>query len=549
MNKQTKKAAAFTLAAAMTATVFAGCGGAPSSSAAPSTSTATTDTATAATAGSYTDYSAGFPEKVTIQIPVYDRSFEGWDPTNNYYTQWVQKEFGDKYNVNVEYVSIGRTTEVQDYMQMIAAHTEPNIVFHYDMPQAVNYYSQGAIQDINYDEIAYYAPDYWAKMEDTAKTYGQLDGKNAFIFAERDPIYYNYVKLIRKDWCDKVNMEIPTNNEELQAVVKAWTAAGLGSESEALITKSFTYEYPWIDPATSEEDLALYLDLNVAPFTWEPTEKYLKNRNTRYNEGTLDPEFYLNTEDSLLKGKFVSGQSGTYGFYISSGTDVISSLLANDPDAEVAAMPDAVADGYKPYYYEYPPYGMIMGISVDTTDEQRAAVYRFLNWMIQPDTLFYLQHGIKDETYTLDADGIAAQVADYEGEAKLSQNNNKDMWCLVQEVPTYGDEAKDLISNKVTLAPAGYEDLIQQSYDICKAKEDCGIISPIFTKSVESITEYSADLNALWQEAYVDCITCKPEEFDAKYAEYSQEYLDAGYQQILDEKQALIDEGAVLTAK
>lgn len=550
MKKQTKRMAALGLAAAMTATLLAGCGGTSASSATASGSTpdaAADSAATAATAGSYTDYSAGFPERIKLQIPIYDRSFEGWDPTDNYYTRWAQKEFGDKYNIDLEYVSIGRSTEVQDYMQMIAAHTEPNIVFHYDMPQAVNYYAQGAMQDIDYDEVAYYAPDYWEKMQSTIEKYGKLDGHNAFILAERDPIYYSYVRLIRKDWCDKVGMEVPKTQEELEAVAKAWKEAGLGTVSEGLLTKSFNYEYGWIDPDASADELALYLDLNVAPFTWDASERYLKNRNQMYNEGILDPEFYLNTEDSLTKGKFVSGQSGVYGLYISSGTDVISSLKANDPNAEVAVIPTTVSEGFKPYYYQYPPYGMIMGISVDSTDEQRAAVYMYLNWMMQPDNLFFLQNGIEGETYNLDENGIAIPVKDYEGEAKLSQNSNKDMWILVHEAPaTYGDEEKDLIANKLTLAPEGYESLIDASYELCKSEEQYGIISPIFTKSVESLTEYSADLNALWQEAYVDCITCAPEEFDAKYAEYSQEYLDAGYQAILDEKQALIDEGAVL---
>lgn len=44
----------------------------------------------------------------------------------------------------------------------------------------------------------------------------------------------------------------------------------------------------------------------------------------------------------------------------------------------------------------------------------------------------------------------------------------------------------------------------------------------------------------------MDCVTCSVEEFDAKYAEYCEEYLDAGYQEILDEKQALIDAGDVI---
>lgn len=548
MKNTWKKTAAFVMAAAMTATLLAGCGGNDNSSSAATSTDNAGDTATTETgeAGSYTDYSAGFPENVTIQIPVYDRGFEGWNPTDNYYTQWIQQEFGDKYNVTVEYISIARSNEVQDFNQMIAAGNAPDIIFHYDMPAAVNYWSEGAMQPIDYDEVAFYAPDYWAQMEETIKTYGSIDGENAFIFAARDPIYYNYVTLIRTDWLEQVNMEMPTTNDELKAVLQAWKDAGLGTKNEPLITKSFTYFYPWIEEGTSDADLALYLDLNVAPFTWNATENYLRDMNEKYNAGLIDPEFYLATDDTLAKGKFISGQCGTYSFYMASGTDVFSSLLANDPNATVAVLPDTVADGFAPYYYEYPSYGMIMGINANSTAEERAAVYMFLNWMIQPDNLNYLQYGIEGETYNTNEAGIKVLNADYTGDAKQSNNNNKDYWCLVQEVQTYGDEAMDLEANKLSLAPAGYEDIIQQSYDICKLKEDKGLITPIFTKAVESSSEYATDLNSLWQEAYVACVTCTPEEFDDLYAEYSQEYLDAGYQEILDEKQALIDEGAVI---
>ena len=112
------------MAAAMTATLLAGCGGSASSAATSTAENAASSTEAAAPAestGSYTDYSAGFPENVTIQIPVYDRGFEGWNPTDNYYTKWVQSEFGDKYNVTVKYVAIARSNEVQDFNQMIAA--------------------------------------------------------------------------------------------------------------------------------------------------------------------------------------------------------------------------------------------------------------------------------------------------------------------------------------------------------------------------------------------------------------------------------------------
>lgn len=555
MQNTWKKAAALLMAAAMSTTLLAGCGGS-GDSAAESTGTessATSETSETSTesTGSYTDYSAGFPERVTLQIPVYDRGFENWDVTNNYYTQWVQQEFGEKYNVDVEFVAISRTNEVTDYMQMIAAGTAPDIIMHYDMPQAVAYYDQGALQTIDYDEVAFYAPTYWEKMKDTIETYGTVNDDKAFIFAERDPIYYNYVTLIRKDWCDQVGMAVPTTWEELNAVADAWKEAGLGTINHELITKSFTYFYPWIeaDSAASQEELALYLDLNVAPFTWSATENYLRAMNEQYNNGELDPNFYLTTDDTMEKSKFVSGECGTYSFYISNGTDAISSLLANFPDAEVAVLnstPPIVADGYTPYYYEYPSYGMIMGINAASTDEERAAVYMYLEWLSQPENLTFMQYGVEGETYTVNENGINALVTDYTGESALSQNQNKDYWCLVVESVSYGDEAKDLESNKLTLAPAGYEDLIQQSYDMCKTNESNGLISPIFTSVVESSSDYTADLTSLWQEAYVACITCAPEEFDDLYAEYSQEYLDAGYQEILDEKQALIDAGSVI---
>ena len=351
--------------------------------------------------------------------------------------------------------------------------------------------------------------------------------------------------LIRQDWLDKVGKEKPVTREELDDAAKAWKEAGLGKLGAQIVNKSYTYQYPFIGSDPDQKELNLYLDLNVAPLTWKATKDYLKTMNREFNDGILDPEFYLNADDAAWKADFVSGNVGTYSFYITSNTDAISSLKANDPEAEVSVLsPTALSpEGSNAYYYKYPPFGMVMGINSKTSDEQRAAIWMFLNWMTQPDNLFYLQNGEEGKNYTLDADGIAVPVKDFAGETKLSNNNNKDYWCLVSEVADYGDEEKNLKANTRILAPAGYEDLIKQSYDYTKELEKYGLVSPIFTKSVESTGEYASDLTAMWQEFYVDMVTCKPEELDAKYEEYCKEYLDNGYQEILDEKQKLIDSG------
>lgn len=542
MRKKAARSAAVVLAAAMVVGTLAGCGAKDQGSEA--TSNRTED------GTGFKDYSEGFPEEVTIQIPVYDRAYEGWDPTDNYYTNWVQTEFGDKYNINVEYVAIGRTTEVQDYMQMIAAQTAPDIIMSYDMPQAVNYYNEDAMQPLDLEEIEYYAPTYYANMKDTVAQYGSLDGENMFFFAERNPVYYSEITLIRQDWLDEVGMDMPTNEAELEEVGRAWKEAGLGTMGNSLITQSFTYEYPYFDDSISEEEYGKYLDLTVAPLTWEPSEKYLKNLNEEYNEGIVDQEFYLNAQDTDWKADFVSGRCGTYKFRIGNTTDVFDSLLANNPDAEVSTLdPGALSPEGKGYYYAYPPYGMVMGISATTPAEERAAVWMYLEWLSQPENLFKMQNGVEGDNYTLDEDGIAVPIAGFEGESKLSQNNNKDYWCLVVEDVTYGDAEKDYKANLRLLAPTGYEYLIEQAYNYYQEDAEYGIVTPVFTKVIESISEYSSDLNAMWQEFYVDLATCDPSEFDAKYEEYCQEYLEGGYQDILDEKQEAMEEGSYIIAE
>jgi len=551
MKKQTvKKLLATMLASTMVVSSLVGC---------TNNTNNTSETETAATEGTtnkdteagtqesdgYTDYSNGFDQTVTIKIPVYDRAFEGWNVTDNTYTRWVQSEFGDKYNVNVEYVAIGRSTEVTDYMQMLSAGSAPNIIMHYDMPQAVNYYAEGAMQPLDLDEIAYYAPTYYANTGAITETFGEMDDETYFFFAERPTYYYNYVNVIRKDWLDQVNAEMPTTLEELNEVAELWKEAGLGTIQEQLLQSGFVYYYGHIGTSVDEKELALYSDLNVAPFTWSATESYLRTMNHRYNNELVDTEFYLKDDASKLDAAFVSGEIGTRGFYISSSTDVISSLLVNDAGAELAILPASayVPSGNNVYYYEYMPYGMIMGINSTSTDEERAAVWMFLDWMSQPENLFKFQHGIEGENYEIDADGLAVHFEDYTGEWKRSNNNNKDYWCLVVEAAVYDDDELTEAARLIDLAPPGYGYLIADSKADWATQQ--GLLNTAYTKSIEASAEYAADLVELWKELYVKCITVPEDQFDATYQEACEVYLSAGYQAILDEKEALYDAGSI----
>ena len=62
----------------------------------------------------------------------------------------------------------------------------------------------------------------------------------------------------------------------------------------------------------------------------------------------------------------------------------------------------------------------------------------YMEWMSQEDTLFTLENGVLDVTYTLDANGLPVVNGDYRGTEMLNHNNNIDMTCIVHASKNIG---------------------------------------------------------------------------------------------------------------
>lgn len=542
---QKKKASLWVTGLALVS-LLAGCtGGGGSTGNEAGGSAASGDTPATAAEG-FADYSNGFPEKVQLDIPVYERAFEGWNVTDNYYTRWIQKEFGDKYNVSVNFVPITRASEVTDFEQLLASRKAPDIIFHYDMPQALAYYGEEVLQELNHEEIKNYAPTYWANLGETIEQYGTIDEKKTFFFASR-PNVDNFTTIIRKDWVEKVGMKMEdlTSLEKYNEMLVKWKEAGLGTTGGSLIQNSFNYNYAFRDWPFDEKYRALYSDLSVADLTTADTERYLRNLNYQYNNGLIDREFYLRSDEPKIKAEFVAGKTGTFGTYLTNNTDVIDATLKNNPDAEFAIMPPyaGVPEGREPQGRAYWPFGFIMGINYESTDMERAAVWMYLEWMSQPDNLFFLQNGVEGENYTLDEEGVAVRDPEFKGESVLAQNNNKDYWALVTETAQYPDPETTLAANKRNWSPPGHEYLADDMIKYYDETAEFRTPDALFTVVLENVNDYKADLNVLFQELYLKIALAPEDQFDKLYEEAKQQYLDAGYQEILDEKQAAIDAG------
>ena len=572
-KKSLQKALALAVAAVMSLGMLAGCGSSETTteSAAPAETTAESaaeTTADAETEAASTEAAAAegggmdswepFAENVTLQVPVYDRGVEGVpDVTNNYWTQWIQENFGDQYNVTVEFVPITRNDVMTDYALLASAGTLPTMLMEFDYPKLAQWANEGYLSTFDMNEFASVAPTYYNRMVELNQLqYSTMDGETYFVFAERpySDTGYSWQVFVRMDWLEEVGYDhVPTTREEyLDAMQKIMDAGicehpgggsmltGLGSDqNDGFRTMPF-----------DEKEWAVYGDYNIVAMSWEPNKKLVQYANEEYNLGITNPEYYV-TDNETAKANFVNGGQYSFGGYISGNVDFLTAFYENNPDGKLAIQPANYVYAETSAYRADNPFGMMVGFASSATEDQIKAAWMYLEWMSQEDVLFTLQWGVEGENYTMGEDGNPVSVGDYDGDYKQGYNNNADYVAPVIASRVLGDPEADIRASFPTDLPQT-EELVAQILEFYntraeQAAEGLAIVPCMYATVIDAESEYRDTLGSLYTQYRDELTMCAPEEFDALYDQRAQEYLDAGYQAIIDERAEAYDAG--LTTK
>ena len=474
MKKNTlHKVMATALVGAMAMSTLTGCGSSADNTTADAgtkesvaeSSAASTD-AGASTAVAGIDGWEAFADNVTLQIPVYDRGSSGngcSDVENNYWTNWVQENFGDKYNITVEYVGITRSDVMTDYAMLAASQSLPTICMEYDYDKLASWQADGYLQTYDVEEFKQIAPTYWETMvEHGNDAYTKLDDEDYLVLGYRPygNTTYTWCTFYRQDWLEEAGFS----------------------------------EYPVGD-------------------------------NTKLLE--LYAKLVENGHKYPLSGKKVSGAGidQNYGYRDYPQDETWGSSASYRPGTN---------------------FGMMIGFANDATEDEVKAAMMYLEWLNQPENLFTMQWGVEGVNFNYDDNGDPVAVADQTGLAEQQgHNNNVDYWCAVTAVKTLGSIEKDIKAITPQGIPQDFYDQIRANYngqvaiyDAGKANSDC-----LFATSIDAVTEYNQTLYDLYTE-YRDKLTmCSKDQFDALYDELSQKYLEAGYQEVIDERQAALDDG------
>lgn len=475
-------------------------------------------------------------EMKELKISVFDRSATDYIADDNFQTKWIQENFGDPNNIKVTFVPIPRFEEVDILNVLMASNQAPDICFTYSGDIVKNYALNGSITEL--DELLatkgtkvaeYFGEDLLSR--------GRWNDIQYALPAKR--IHTAAVStFIRKDWLDKLNLPEPTTKEEYFDTLVAFKENDPGNlgennlpfsfriDSNNMLWSVYTLIYGFLEPMTDEER-------TVLPFwLWPGYKEAMRYLNKMYNAGLIDKEFVSNIDGKQQTMNIIEGKVGSF----------INSfdLPYRTPDGFARLLKDAVPDGeivpidpFVNYEGKTPKNIYDAGgfyIFIPKSSKMSEEAMKYLEWMTDPEVIFFLQHGEKGVHYMNEQNGIPIDVVPMEEVPADKKANFVDL-AIIANGNEYGDEKKNI--EAASFAYPGYEELFVRTYEIAVKDGAAGLDT-----YVDPSSPYSADLNKKSVEMFVATIICPSASFDEVYDSLVDEYLQMGGQQIIDEKTA-----------
>ena len=488
----------------------------------------------------------------TLRVEMYDRSIAGFNVEDCWQLHYIQENFGDPNHIKVEWVSVSRWEEGEILSRQLAGQTAPDICMTYGTDLLQQYIDMGGIMPLD-DLLAEYGQDIIEFLGEGVLQYGEFDagnGKEQYYLPARRIVVATQSMYIRQDWLDQLNMAMPTNVEELYEYLKAVKENNLGGDP-TIPYSSDLYSadpfYGWIYQLdafmdysqVTEEDWVSYHKFH---YLLPGAKEALRWMNKFFNEGLVTDYFGIENSDQT-KSDRVTGHDG---FWIGNWDAPwrMEDSYQIDLDKNVPGAYFVACDPFKPEagttpHETYTAAGQAIFIPGWVSEDVAIAAIKYLNWMIQPENLFALQNGEKGYTYTTtDENGIPTDMKNINDVDDAYKIHATDGAPLCNGY-FYGSD--ELNYAATALGFPGYEDRVTDSLVV----SNDGAYEPIsFTRTIQSRIDYGTTVISKEAELLVQVVTCKPEEFDAKWDEYTKAILDVGGQQIIDEQREAYQEGA-----
>ena len=520
---------------------IAACGGSnePAQTTAGTTAAAAEETATAAAEAK--------PEPARIKVEIFDRGTDGGktDPADNYWTDWIKEKLLADENIEVEYVPVSRFEETDKLNNLMASGTAPDVCYTYSNDIISLYRDQGGLTDLK---------PYLEKMTDLDTLLGEDTSLPGRRLIERNKVMETGLipsvparrmnvaggnTFIRKDWLDKLSLPLPTTREQFHDALKAFKANAktLGVDvipftlSTDVRWRAGTLLDSFINPDITPKDrwINTVIDRYFLLDGYKEGFRYL---NQLFNEGLIDPEFYLYKDDVKLEEYIKAGRIGSFihnwDQAFRNSPSYMDGLKQNVPEGEYVAIDPFENSAGKHYKMKYNAAGL--SVFVPATCKDPDAAVRYINWLAKSEVYEFLQFGEEGKNHKL-VNGVPATIPATGPTIQNSVNNidytmnMNGIWLGDQEITTKA------IANGYTCDPKYIIDAMNASLNDAEA----GLVVPV---TLSAAGPYTEDLRVKSEEGSCNAVRAKPADFDKVWDAFIADWKASGADEIVAERAA-----------
>lgn len=284
----------------------------------------------------------------------------------------------------------GGTTYQEQLNLRIAAGEMPDVFTPVNGMEA-ELIESGALLDLT-DLLPKYAPNLWNLIpEEIWDTMRVMDpsGEGRIYCIPQVINYGRNGGMIRKDWLDKLGLEIPDTQEEFVEVLRAFKEKdpnGNGMADE--LPTGGRAEARWMGQLFGMYGITMWegypqWDIYDGELTYSGVTQNMKDclewLHELYAEGLLDPETLLN-DKAAWDGKINSDKVGVWEHIPQECYNYAENIAsATGAQAEIAVLPAISAEGYEGYYTARRLNGLSFVVANTEDEEKIQAVMKFLD--------------------------------------------------------------------------------------------------------------------------------------------------------------------------
>ncbi|MFD0712099.1 extracellular solute-binding protein [Paenibacillus sp. GCM10027626] len=468
-----------------------------------------------------------------VELSVFSWMFEEVDAPDSE----VYKKLQEKLNIRLKPLSASWNDWEEKLNVMIASGEMPDVFISYGIDRPVQYRQwirEGMILPIS-DYTDQY-PNIGKSLANFEMLAKATDGKHYAlpIYNEagsgKDAVSGHNI-LIRKDWLDKLGLQVPTTIDEFYAVAKAFAENdpdGNGKRDTYGYTSSsggVWWQYPLFNAFDASTERWEKKDGKWLPeVISDETGEAIGFLNQMYNEKIMDPEFMLNTDEKKIE-KFVTGKVGMIihnanaGFYNDIYKKFEKAYPGTDPKSIftwVGTLKGKTGqqrmDGFNNFWAE-------TSINAGISEEKQKKALELLDYLLSDEGQDLMINGIEGVHYKKEGDKNVPLVSDEEREKEKA-------FKLKALVSWNTDYLPDSMPNR--------DDIIA----LTKSTGDYAVPNPLAYLNIsEDVLDpsISNQLNDFVNEEVVKLIVGPSKDVVAGFAKFKEAWLSKGGTQVIEE--------------